>query len=58
MRILFVGEAVSLAHITRPLMLARSLKGQVHEIILAWGDEFAPFVSCDSFKRMNLFSVS
>ncbi len=35
-RVLFVGEAVTLAHVTRPLVLARALDPRTFEVSVAW----------------------
>lgn len=57
-RILFIGEAVTLAHVTRLLVLARSLDPARYEVHFACADRF-PFVFRDeSFRRWSIESIS
>jgi UDP:flavonoid glycosyltransferase YjiC (YdhE family) len=44
-RVLFIGEAVSLAHITRPLVLAQSLDPQEYEIHFACDPRYESLLS-------------
>jgi UDP:flavonoid glycosyltransferase YjiC (YdhE family) len=44
-RILFVGEAVSLAHVTRPLVLAQALDRNRYEISFACGSNYRKLVA-------------
>ena len=56
-RILFVAEAVTLAHVTRPLVLARSLDPARYEVHFACAERF-PFVFKDeSFRRWPIESI-
>ena len=40
LRVLFVGEAVTLSHVARPWVLARALVGQRHEVVFACGERY------------------
>jgi len=56
-RVLFVGEAVTLTHVTRPLVLARSLDPARYEVHFACADRF-PFVFEDEpFRRWSIESI-
>ena len=44
-RILFVGEGVTLAHITRPIVLAESLIGHNHEVLFACSHSVKGYVA-------------
>ncbi|RXL56259.1 hypothetical protein EO238_33760, partial [Citrobacter sp. AAK_AS5] len=39
-RILFVGEAVTLAHVVRPAVLARALDPSRYEVVLACDERY------------------
>ena len=57
-RVLFIAEAVTLAHVTRPLVLARSLDPVRYEVHFACADRF-PFVFDDeTFTRWSIDSVA
>ena len=43
-RILFISEAVSLAHISRPLVLAESLDLDEYEVHFACGEKYKDFI--------------
>lgn len=56
-KILFIAEAVTLAHVTRPLVLARSLDPSRYEVHFACADRF-PFVFEDeTFTRWSIESI-
>jgi UDP:flavonoid glycosyltransferase YjiC (YdhE family) len=56
-RVLFIAEAVTLAHLTRPLVLARSLDPAYYEVHFACMDRF-PFVFEDeTFTRWSIESI-
>ncbi|HMV72715.1 MAG TPA: glycosyl transferase family 1, partial [Pseudomonadales bacterium] len=40
-RVLFVAEAVTLAHVARPMVLARALDPQRHTVEFAWDPRYA-----------------
>lgn len=56
-RVLFVAEAVTLAHVTRPLVLARSLDAAQHEIHFACAPGYEKFLVEDTFKQWPLWSI-
>lgn len=56
-RVLFVAEAATLAHVTRPLVLARSMDPARYEVHFACADRF-PFVfENESFTRHTIESI-
>jgi UDP:flavonoid glycosyltransferase YjiC (YdhE family) len=56
-RILFVAEAVTLTHVIRPLVLARSLDSERYEVHFACAERF-PFVFGDEpFRRWTIESI-
>lgn len=57
-RILFVAEAATLAHVTRPLVLARSLDTRRYDIHFACSTEFDFCFEDDAFTRWPLHSFS
>lgn len=56
-RILFVAEAVTLAHVTRPLVLARSLDPADFETHFACAERFDFIYSDEHFQRWPLDSI-
>lgn len=56
-RVLFFAEAVTLAHVARPLCLARSLDPSRVEVHLASSDSYAALVKETSFVRHPLHSI-
>lgn len=46
-RILLIAEAVTLAHVARPIVLARRLAAMGHDTVLACDDRFARFLTPD-----------
>lgn len=56
-RILFVGEAVTLAHVARPLALARSLDPSRYEMHFACADRYDSCFTGDVFRRWPITSI-
>lgn len=56
-RVLFVAEAATLAHVTRPLVLARALDAARHEIHFACAPGYEKFLAEDAFTRWPLWSI-
>jgi UDP:flavonoid glycosyltransferase YjiC (YdhE family) len=57
-RILFCAEAVTLAHVTRPYVLARSLDSAQYEIHFACADGFDWLLNRAGFTRHSLRSIT
>jgi UDP:flavonoid glycosyltransferase YjiC (YdhE family) len=57
-RILFVAEAVTLAHVTRPFVLAQSLDPFEFEVHFACADQFDFVFTRASFQRQKIKSIS
>ncbi len=57
-RVLFFAEAVTLAHVARPIVLASSLEGLNFETIIACDDRYGRFLADQSFRSMPLHSIS
>src|SRR5438046_1250123 len=53
-RILFVGEAVSLAHVGRPAVLARWAREAGYDVHFACGSAFASVARAEGFAPYNL----
>jgi UDP:flavonoid glycosyltransferase YjiC (YdhE family) len=53
-RILFVGESVSLAHVTRPLVLAKGLDPERYEVHFGCGPRYREFVRAAGFPVHDL----
>lgn len=56
-RVLFVAEAVTLAHVTRPMVLARALDTARHEIHFACAPGYESFLADAPFTRWPLWSI-
>ena len=56
-KILFVGEAVTLAHVVRPLTLARSLDRSGYEIIFASDSRYCNIVGDIEFDQEEIFTI-
>jgi len=56
-RVLFMAEAATLAHVTRPLVLARALDPARHEIHFACAPGYENFLADDAFTRWPLWSI-
>jgi UDP:flavonoid glycosyltransferase YjiC (YdhE family) len=57
-RLLFVGEAVSLAHVTRPLVLARGLDRERYDVHFATDRRFAALVESEGIEVHELPSIA
>ena len=57
-RILFIAEAATLAHITRPLVLANGLNPEKYEVHFASADRYSMIFGADRFKRWPLNSLA
>ena len=55
---LFVGEAVTLAHVVRPLTLARTLDPAQYDIHVAWDSRYDALLGEVPFQRWPLRSIS
>ncbi|MBI3366893.1 MAG: glycosyl transferase family 1 [Burkholderiales bacterium] len=58
MRILFFAEAVTLAHVARPLALAGALTPGRHEIVIACHPRYAAFADAGPWRRVDLNSIA
>jgi len=56
-RILFVAETATLAHVARPLVLARALDAARYEVHFACGDGFDAFIERIDFPRWRIHSA-
>ncbi len=56
-RVLFVGEAVTLAHVVRPLQLARTLDPAQYDIHVAWDGRYDALLGDIPFQRWPLCSI-
>jgi UDP:flavonoid glycosyltransferase YjiC (YdhE family) len=56
-RVLFFGEPVTLAHVARPLVLARALDPDLFDVAVATGPAFRPFVDAEALPFRALHSV-
>lgn len=57
-RILFFSEAVTLAHVARPIVLANSLEGLGHDIVFACNDRYSRFMADQPWQTLPLHSIS
>lgn len=57
-RILFVGEDLTLAHVTRPMVLAESLDSAEYEISFATGERYRQFFKHVEFETHILSTLS
>ena len=56
-RILFVAEAVTLAHVVRPLVLAKALDPAHYEVHFACAEGYEAFLEDDRFTRWSIHSI-
>jgi len=56
-RVLFIGEAVTLAHVARPMVLARSLDTARYEVEFAWDPRFAALFPALDFPMHAVASI-
>jgi len=57
-RILFIGEAVSLAHIARPAVLAQALNPDYYQICFACDQRFDSLFTDTHYERRSIYSIS
>jgi UDP:flavonoid glycosyltransferase YjiC (YdhE family) len=57
-RVLFVGEAVTLAHIARPIALARGLDASHYEVLFACDSTYQSLIGALPFSRERISSIS
>ena len=57
-RVLFIAEAVTLAHVARPLAMARMLDPARHEVIFACDARYNSLLETSQFKLLPLYSIS
>ncbi len=57
-RILFFAEAVTLAHVARPIALARGLDPNFYEIIMGCNSRYQQFLEHEPWKTLPLHSIS
>jgi UDP:flavonoid glycosyltransferase YjiC (YdhE family) len=57
-KILFVGEAICLAHVGRPAVLARWAKEAGYDVAFACGEAYAQTASAEGLKPLSLQTVS
>lgn len=57
-RVLFFAEAVTLAHVARPLVLARSLLSAGHLPVMACHDRYKRFLDQEQWETLPLNSIS
>jgi UDP:flavonoid glycosyltransferase YjiC (YdhE family) len=57
-RVLFVAEAATLAHVTRPLVLAQALDAARHDIHFACAPGYESFLADTAFTRWPLWSIT
>ena len=56
-RILFMGENVTLAHVTRPIVLAKSLDKEMYEVLLATGEDSATLVQSAGLDYIKINTI-
>lgn len=57
LRVLLMAEAVTLAHVARPIALARALDPARFEVVLACDPRYAAFGSAGPWQRTDLHSI-
>ena len=56
-RVLFFAEAVTLAHVARPIALARALDPSIYEVLLACDPRYQRFVAHEPWRNLTLRSI-
>lgn len=56
-RILFFAEAVTLAHVARPIALAKGLDTARHEVVIACDSRYQRFLESESWRTLPLHSI-
>jgi UDP:flavonoid glycosyltransferase YjiC (YdhE family) len=57
LRVLMMAEAVTLAHVARPVALAHALDPARYEVVLACAPRYAVFASAGPWQRADLHSI-
>lgn len=57
-RILFIAEAVTLAHVARPIVLARGLDPACYEVVMACDSRYRRFLEREPWPTLPLCSIS
>ena len=57
-RVLFIGEAVTLAHVTRLSVLAKGLNPEKYEVIFACDKQYRSLVDTSIFQFRSITSIS
>jgi UDP:flavonoid glycosyltransferase YjiC (YdhE family) len=57
-RVLFFAEAVTLAHVARPIALAKSLASKNYEVFIACDSRYQHFVKSEHWRTVPLHSIS
>ena len=57
-RILFFAEAVTLAHVARPIVLANSLDPNRYETVMACSPRYQRFLDCEAWNTLPLNSIT
>lgn len=56
-RILFFGEPATLAHVMRPVVLAKALQSAAYEVAVATGPDYRQFVEKEGLPVRDLWSI-
>src|SRR5689334_22464346 len=56
-RVLFFAEAVTLAHVARPIALAKGLDPDCYEVIMACHERYQRFTECEPWQTLPLHSI-
>ena len=57
-RVLFFAEAVTLAHVARPIALAQGLGAAGHEVVVACDPRYHGFLAHEPWQTLALHSIS
>ena len=58
LKVLFVAEAVTLAHVARPVALARALDRNRYEVVMACASSYAGFAQSPAWASVEIDSIS
>ena len=58
LKVLFLAEAVTLAHVARPVALARALDRNRYEVVMACASSYAGFAQSPAWASVELDSIS
>lgn len=56
-RVLFIAEAVTLAHVARPIVLARALASEGYEVRVACDERYRRFVTAEGLESPQVYSI-